>query len=48
MLYGGIQLLPADPQSGATLAHIYMEINSHQCGRRHAVMAHAHDAGGLS
>ena len=40
MLYGGIQLLPADPQSGATLAHINMEISSHQRGRRHAIFPH--------
>ena len=40
MLYGGIQLLPADLQSGATLAHIYMEISLHQHGRRHAIFPH--------
>ena len=32
--------MPADLQSGATLAHIYMEISSHQCGRRHAIFPH--------
>ena len=37
MLYGGIQLLLADLQSGTTLALIYMEINSHQRGHRHVI-----------
>ena len=40
MLYGGIQLLLANLQSGTTLAHIYMEINSHQRGHRHAIFPH--------
>ena len=39
MLYGRIQLF-ADLQSGAALAHIYMEISSHQRGRRHAIFPH--------
>ena len=42
MLYasGRIQLLPADLQSGATLAHIYMEISSYQRDSWYAIFPH--------
>ena len=42
MLYasGGIQLLPADLQSRATLAHIYVDISSHQYDSRYAIFPH--------
>ena len=39
MLYGEIRL-PADLQSGAILAHIYMEISLYQRGLRYAISPH--------